>query len=245
MYDYALGGWHNFQIDREVADAVFAVMPSGPAVARSNRAFLRRAVEFCADAGIEQFVDLGSGIPTRGNTHEIAQARNPRARVVYVDNEPVAVAHTRQLLRGDARAEVVQADVRDPSAVLDSEAARRLLDFSRPVAVLAVAVLHYVGAGVEDVLAAYRLRCAPGSRLVVSHTTQDNQPEAAAEVREVLARSGTEVFHRDRAAVERLFAGWRLVEPGVVWTPQWRAQPAEGERPEASETWCGVAELPG
>lgn len=247
MYDYALDGDHNFKIDREVADQVFAVMPSGPAVARSNRAFLRRAVEFCVDEGIDQFLDLGSGIPTRGNTHEIAQARNPDARVVYVDNEPVAAAHTRQLLQGNPNAAMVQADVRDPASVLNAAPTRELLDFSRPVAVLMVAVLHYVSDadGIEDMLAAYRDRCSRGSFLVVSHTTQDHLPDAARELREVLAKSGTEVTHRDHAGVRAVFEGWRLVEPGVVWTPQWRGPlPEPGDPvPAASETWCGVAEL--
>ncbi|MBQ6639891.1 MAG: SAM-dependent methyltransferase [Saccharopolyspora sp.] len=245
MYDYALDGSHNFKIDREVADAVFAVLPTGPAVARANRAFLRRAVEHCTEAGIDQFLDLGSGIPTSGNTHEIAQARNPGARVVYVDNEPVAAAHTSHLLERNDRAAMVRADLRDPAAVLEAEPVRRLLDFTRPVAVLMVAVLHYIGddEGLPDLLAAYRLRCAAGSRLVISHTTQDRKPEVAGALRDVLARAGTEVTHRDRGAVRELFTGWRLLEPGVVWTPQWRAVPAPGERPADSETWCGVAEL--
>ncbi|GAB2674005.1 SAM-dependent methyltransferase [Saccharopolyspora gloriosae] len=247
MYDYALNGDHNFKIDREVADQVFAVMPSGPAVARSNRAFLRRAVEFCVDEGIDQFLDLGSGIPTRGNTHEIAQVRNPDARVVYVDNEPVAAAHTRQLLQGNPNAAMVQADVRDPAAVLAAEPTRELLDFSRPVGVLMVAVLHYVSDadGIEDMLAAYRGQCSRGSFLVVSHTTQDHVPDKARALREVLAKSGTEVTHRDHAGVRAVFDGWRLVEPGVVWTPQWRGPQPEPDdpAPEESETWCGVAEL--
>ncbi|GAA3359389.1 SAM-dependent methyltransferase [Saccharopolyspora gregorii] len=247
MYDYALNGDHNFKIDREVADQVFAVMPSGPAVARANRAFLRRAVEFCVDEGIDQFLDLGSGIPTRGNTHEIAQARNPEARVVYVDDEPVAAAHTRQLLRGNENAAMVQADVRDPGDVLAAEPTRRLLDLDRPVAVLMVAVLHYVSDadGIVEMLRTYREQCTRGSFLVISHTTQDNQPDASRELRELLAASGTEVTHRDRAAVRALFDGWRLVEPGVVWTPQWHGSPPEpgDPAPEESETWCGVAEL--
>ncbi|MFR9728468.1 SAM-dependent methyltransferase [Saccharopolyspora sp. MS10] len=249
MYDYALNGDHNFQIDREVADQVFAVLPSGPAVARANRAFLRRAVEFCVDEGIDQFLDLGSGIPTRGNTHEIAQSRNPAARVVYVDDEPVAAAHTRHLLRGDPLAAMVRADVRDPAAVLGAAPVRDLLDLSRPVAVLAVAVLHYVSAADDParILTAYRERCAAGSHLVVSHTTEDHLPEASRALREVLARSGIEVTHRNRDEVRALFDGWRLVEPGVVWTPQWRAPgPRPGDpAPETSETWCGVARLLG
>ena len=188
VYDYGLGGSHNFAADRDLAERFLAALPSARHVARLNRAFLRRAVHYCMRQGIDQFLDLGSGIPTVGNVHEAAHQLDPRARVVYVDNEPVAVAHTRQLLRGDARAEVVQADVRDPSAVLDSEAARRLLDFSRPVALLAVAALHYLGRD-EDVpglLARYRAELASGSLLAISHTTDEHDPEGSARIRELL-----------------------------------------------------------
>jgi hypothetical protein len=243
MYDYALGGGHNFAIDREIAEEMFRQFPTGRHVALTNRAFLHRAVRYCLDAGMDQFLDLGSGIPTRGNTHEFAQQHNPDARVVYVDNEPVAVAHTRQMLRANPGAAIVHADIRDPDAVLHARETRELIDFGRPVTLLLVAVLHYVGDNLSAIMERYRSVCAPGSMLVISHTTADNQPEAAERLRALLAASATPVTHRSRHEVQELFAGWELVDPGLVWTPQWHPDPADPvePHPEASETWCGVA----
>lgn len=248
MYDYALGGGHNFEVDRELADRVFAIMPSGPHVARTNRGFLRQAVRYCLDQGITQFLDLGSGIPSAGNVHEIALEANPRNRVVYVDNEAVAVAHTRQILSDEPHATIVQADLRTPRDVLGAEQTRRLIDFDQPVAVLMVAVLHYVSVedGIDDIMRVYLDQFVSGSHLAISHTTADNQPESSEGLRELSSESTTPITHRSRDKVAALFDPWELVEPGVVWTPQWHPNPDDAidPHPERSETWAGVARKP-
>jgi SAM-dependent methyltransferase len=250
IYDYALGGAHNFAADRAAADALFAALPEAPLVARSNRAFLQRAVRYCCDQGIRQFVDLGSGIPTVGNVHQIAHQVDPECRVVYVDNEPVAVEHTLEILADVPNAGVVQADMRDAEAVLTAPETRRLIDFDRPVAVMMVAVLHYVSR--EDdaraVVERYRRALVPGSFLVVSHTTEDPRPDVAAAIKKVFDETATPVIHRDRAEVAELFEGLEMVDPGVVWTPQWR--PADDgeplyDAPERSATFAAVGRVPG
>lgn len=250
IYDYSLGGAHNFAADRLAARELFAAYPDAPLVGRANRAFLQRAVRFCQEEGISQFLDLGSGIPTVGNVHEAAQKLDPDCRVVYVDNEPVAVAHTLQLLESVPGTAVVQADIRDVSAVLGASQTRELLDFSQPVALMMVAVLHYVSPH-EDVSALvnrYTAALAPGSLLVISHTTEDPRPEVAAAIRAVFNKTPTPVTHRNREEVTALFNGLELVEPGVVWTPQWRPEdPSEPlfAAPQRSATFAGVARIPG
>jgi hypothetical protein len=251
IYDYALGGAHNFAADRAAADALFRAMPEGQGqlVARSNRAFLQRAVRYCCAQGVAQFLDLGSGIPTVGNVHEVAQQVDPASRVVYVDNEPIAVEHTLDLLGGAPNAAVVQADLRDPDAVLGAPETRRLLDFDRPVAVMMVAVLHYVSVDddVAGIVRRYVSALAPGSFFVVSHTTEDPRPEVAAAIKAVFDATATPVTHRTREEVAALFDGLELVEPGVVWTPQWRPTD-DGEplhdHPEWSVTFAAVGRVP-
>jgi hypothetical protein len=250
IYDYALGGAHNFAADRAAADALFRALPEAPLVARSNRAFLQRAVRYLCEQGITQFLDLGSGIPTVGNVHEIAQHLNPETRVVYVDNEPIAVEHTIELLADLPYAEIVQADMRDPDAVLKDPMTRRMIDFDRPVAVMMVAVLHYVSADddVAQIVGRYRDALPPGSFVVVSHTTEDPRPEVAAAIKAVFDATATPVTHRSREEVAALFEGLELVEPGVVWTPQWRpADDAEPlyANPEWSATFAAVGRVPG
>jgi SAM-dependent methyltransferase len=244
IYDYDLGGEHNFAADRAASEEIQrTVAPTGPFIARANRAFLQRAVRFCLDRGIDQFLDLGSGIPTVGNVHEIARSRDPRARVVYVDVEPVAVAHTRHLLASDDGAGIVQADVRDPDAVLGAAETGRLLDFSRPVALLTVAVLHYITQQEQDGMHRYRDVLAPGSAVVISTLTADEREEEAARVERFFAENtATQVTFRTRDEVRALFDGTELVPPGVVWTPQWRPDPADpnGWEPHRAGCWAGV-----
>lgn len=243
MYDYALGGHHNTAVDRKAANESYRMVPNAVHVAMSNRHFLRRVVRMCTDRGIDQFLDLGSGIPTVGNVHEVAHRNAPSSRVAYVDLEPVAVSHTRNILREDSRVLMVQADIRDPERVLREAA--ELLDFSRPVALLMVAVLHYVSHDDEPLgmLARYRAALPSGSVLAISHTTDERDPEGSRRLRELLADTETPITHRGRTEVEELFTGTVLVEPGVVWTPQWRPEDDEDtERdPADSETWCGAA----
>jgi SAM-dependent methyltransferase len=226
VYDVLLGGASNFAADREAAAKM---LPTAGHTARVNRSFLRRAVRFLVDEGIDQFLDLGSGIPTVGNVHEIAQRHRPGSRVVYVDNEPVAVHHARQLLAGNRDATMVAADLRRPELVLDNPEVTRLLDFDRPMALLFMAVFHFVpdsdNPGV--VIDRYLDQLAPGSYVGLSHYTSDTyDPEQLA----TAARAGatyqqgtrTPVVPRSRAEVAALLHRVTLVEPGLVPAPQWR-----------------------
>jgi SAM-dependent methyltransferase len=251
IYDYALGGAHNFAADRAAADALFEALPEGDAwmVARANRSFLQRAVRYCCAQGIRQFLDLGSGIPTVGNVHEIAHQVDPACRVVYVDNDPVSVATTRHLLEGVPNTAIVDADIRKPEAVLGAAETRRLLDFSRPAAVMMCAVLHYVSFqdNAPAIVNRYKSALAPGSFVVVSHTTDDPRPEVAAAIKRVFDETATPVTHRNREQVAEFFDGLELVEPGVVWTPQWHPEDQSGpgyDYPERSATFAAVGRVP-
>ncbi|GAA3387648.1 SAM-dependent methyltransferase [Cryptosporangium minutisporangium] len=228
MYDYFLGGSHNFAADRAAADGLLAVAPDARSNARENRAFLRRVVGYLLDQGVRQFLDLGSGIPTAGNVHEIAHARDPQARVVYVDVEPIAVETSRRLLAGNPCAEVVHADLRNPAAVRDLAT---LLDPAEPIAVLAISVLHFVpeSDAPADVLGAYLKPLVDGSYLALSHVVVDAVPPAETEDGlAVYARTATPVTLRDSAQVTAFFHGHPLVEPGLVPVSRWRAE-AEAE----------------
>ncbi|GAA2779485.1 SAM-dependent methyltransferase [Saccharopolyspora taberi] len=246
IYDYGLGGHHNFQADREQFEKLLEVDPDARLVVSSNRAFLRRAVQYCLRQGITQFLDLGSGIPTVGNVHEAAHQLNPSARVVYVDNEPVAVAHTRRLLRENPNAAIVQADLRDPEAIFEAPETRRLLDLSQPVALMMVAVLHWVpDAGVAELLERYRSRLAPGSFLAISHLTSEHLPEQMHDVEEVFAETSEPVTYRPRSQADALFEGFELVPPGVVYTSEWRSEPHEVVHPpERTKIWAAVGRKP-
>ena len=221
VYDYYLGGSHNFAADREFAREVLAVMPDMPRVAQENRAFLRRAVRHLCEAGIDQFLDLGSGIPTVGSVHEVAAG----ARIVYVDHDPVAVTHSRTLLAGQDRVAVAAADLRDPDSVLAHPVVRATLDPARPIAVLLVSVLHFVPDDQDPAgfIARYLRDLAPGSHLVVSHATAQSRPGAAdAQALYNRSRSPQGMRMRSAAEVEALFGDVRLLEPGVVRIPHWR-----------------------
>ncbi|PRW64564.1 SAM-dependent methyltransferase [Actinopolyspora mortivallis] len=225
MYDYYLGGSTNFAADREAAEAGAAAMPHARQYARANRAFLQRAVTHLAELGMDQFLDLGSGIPTVGNVHEIARGVNPHARVAYVDHDPVAVAHAQRLLGEHPEVTITLGDIRDPRTVLNAAGVAGLLDFTRPVGLLAVAVLPFVPDQTEarEVLAAYRAACVPGSYLVLSHISAlsaTRQQVAAAE--EVMARTPTPVRWRPPEEIAELLEGVEPVEPGLVPLPRWR-----------------------
>ena len=232
VYDYYLGGSHNFESDRAFGRRVVDVYPALPIVLRENRAFLRRVVRHLAGAGVEQFLDLGSGIPTVGNVHEVAHAVNPAARIMYVDHDPVAVTHGRELLSGDPRTPVVAAD-------------RDGLDLRRPVAVLALMVLHFVPdeRRPAEVMAHYLRDVAPGSHLVISHTRLDGVPEAVAGQRLYARERSLEPMHpRTAAEVMALFGGLTLLPPGVVAAPAWRPDPAEAvEVPDDYPVLAGMA----
>ncbi|MDA3642761.1 SAM-dependent methyltransferase [Saccharopolyspora indica] len=226
MYDYLLGGSANFAIDRETAERALEFAPTERDYCYINRGFLGRTVRFLTtEAGIDQFIDLGSGVPTVGNVHEIAHAHNPEARVAYVDWEAVACHHARHLLGGDERVTVTEADVCDPDSVLNAPGVAGLLDFSRPVAVLAFGILDIIPSpDGASLVAHYRDACVPGSALAVSNNAQlSRTDEEIAELRALLAETSTPQMHiRNADEVAALFPGYTLVEPGVVPAAYWR-----------------------
>jgi len=227
MYDYFLGGFHNFAIDRATAERVRAIYPDVARVMAVNRAFLRRAVRFLLAQGIDQFLDLGAGIATVGSVHEIVQGINPDAHVVYVDSDPVAVEHTRALLGDTFTVTVVEADARDVPGILTHPDVHRLLDFSRPVGVLIIALLHFI---VDDdeaygLVRALRDALAPGSYLAIAHATTDDVPEEAArQLAQLYSGTTNPGRGRSRNEIKAFFAGLTLVEPGVVLAPLWRPE---------------------
>ncbi|MBS2965857.1 SAM-dependent methyltransferase [Actinocrinis puniceicyclus] len=229
MYDYYLGGSHNFAADRQLAEQALRAWPDAQHLVRANRAFLRRAVSFLAHR-VDQFLDLGAGIPTVGAVHEVAREKNPRARTVYVDCDQVAVAHSRRILAAVPGAGVVHADLRDSAAVLAAVETAGLLDLRRPVAVLMFAVLPFVPD--EDdpagIVAAYRDATAPGSYLALSHGTDDYRPQNARAVGEVYTRASHTMTLRSRTQIAALLDGYELVEPGLVDLTCWRPEPDGG-----------------
>ncbi|MEU4765721.1 SAM-dependent methyltransferase [Actinosynnema sp. NPDC023794] len=225
-YDYLLGGAHNFAVDRELAVQVERIMPDARSAARVNRAFLGRAVRHMIGQGITQFLDIGSGIPTVANVHEVAQAVDPECRVVYVDKDPIAVAHSELMLAENDRAAVVHADMRAPRAILDHPETRGLLDFDRPVGLLVLMMLHWVPDEADPwgLMATYREALAPGSHLAITHVTADNQDEGLSDVTDLIkdSRSADQLNERPHEQVLALFGDFELVEPGLVGCAAWR-----------------------
>jgi hypothetical protein len=240
VYDYLLGGAANFEVDRVFAEQLLEMMPQARSAARLNRAFLRRAVRFCAEAGITQFLDIGSGVPTAGNVHEIA----PDATVLYVDNEPVAVTHSELLLRDNPNASVMLGDLTDPEPVLANPA----IDFTRPVALLMLAVLHFIPdeGGPREAVARYVSALAPGSYLVLSHGIERTSMPGSQNVDRLYETSANPGVRRTAADVATFFDGLELVEPGLVWTPQWRPETPDDviSDPESALVMAGVARKP-
>jgi hypothetical protein len=234
VYDYLLGGGHNFAADRAVGDVVLRVQPQGREIAGSNRAFLNRAVRFLVDQGITQFLDLGSGIPTVGNVHEVAQRADPASRVVYVDYDPVAVAHSQLMLRGNENATVIDADLTQPDQVLGSPELRRFIDFDEPVGLLTVAVFHFVPDDKQpaEIIAKYRSVLPAGSFVALSHLTADQMPGESDAVVEAMRNSRDPMYFRRYDEVVALFDGLELVPPGVVTASQWRAEQGDGNPQE-------------
>jgi S-adenosyl methyltransferase len=224
VYDYYLGGSHNFAVDRRMARRAIELWPELPLIMQANRAFLRRAVRYLVRQGITQFLDIGSGIPTEGNVHEVAQAVSPEVRVVYVDLDPVAVAHSRAILSGNQRADIVQADLRDVGAILDDPRARRLIDPTQPIGVLMVAILHFVSdeADPAGIITQYRKMMAPGSYLAVTHASQVGRPDQIGPIIELYRRASNPLTMRSRLEIEALLGGFDLVSPGLMFLPLWR-----------------------
>lgn len=239
MYDYYLGGSHNFEVDRVAARKVLDAWPDLPVILRANRAFMRRAVRHAAALGIVQFLDIGSGIPTFGNVHEVARAASPEARVVYVDHDPVAVAHGQALAADDERTAVVQADMREPRDVLEAPEVVALLDLEQPVALMMVALLHFVEDKDEPgkIVAWYRDALAPGSCLIVTHATYDGRLEESDEAEEVYKRMGNPLTMRPYSEVAAFFDGFRIVDPGLVFLDQWRPESTDAAGDHGGPGW--------
>ena len=226
IYDALLGGKDNYAADREAAEELLKAVPGAMAAARENRAFLGRAVRFLAgEAGIRQFLDIGTGLPTLGNVHEIAQAANPAARVVYADYDPVVLLHANVLLAKAVTVAAVNADLRYPRDLLTSPAVRALIDFDEPVAVLLVAVLHFLEDSDDPwkIVDCIKDHMAPGSYLVVSHVTGDDlPPDARQQAREVYENASAPGVTRAYDDIARFFDGLVMLAPGLVNVPTWR-----------------------
>ncbi|MEA5358350.1 SAM-dependent methyltransferase [Amycolatopsis sp., V23-08] len=245
VYDYLIGGKLNYAIDRMFADKILAVRPESKDLALMNRKWLRRAVRFGAEQGIRQFLDIGSGMPTVGHVHEVVQAIDPKSRVVYVDNEPVAVAHSEIVLQDVENAVMVQADAEYPERVLEHDTTEMMLDFDQPVMLIMAAFVHFIPDERDPagLVAAYRDALAPGSYLAMSSGTFEGQGEEVRRAAELYQKNGTNVVARSRDELQALLGGFELVEPGIVFTPQWRPDdPGEvGEHPELASQLALVA----
>ena len=246
IYNALLGGKDNYAPDREAVRQILKAAPEAKDSARANRAFLQRAVRFLVDeTGIRQIIDIGTGIPSAGNVHQVAAEMAPDARVVYVDNDPIVHVHANALLTGTGTTGVVLADLRDPGAILAAPGVRALIDFGQPVALMLVAITHFL-TDAEDpaaIIGVFRDTLPAGSYLALSHATDDLQPGAARDVAAVYNQATSSVTLRSHAQVAALFTGWNLVEPGLVQVPLWRP---DGKRPrprELAKAWIygGVA----
>jgi S-adenosyl methyltransferase len=247
IYDALLGGKDHFPADRAAAHAILNIAPQARRGAKQNRAFLQRAVRFLArEAGIRQFLDIGTGLPTQGNVHEVAQAVAADARVVYVDHDLVVHVHANALLADNTSTVAVLADLREPEAILGHPEVRRLLDFTRPVAVLLVAVLHFLTDAEDPAGIVARLRDAmvPGSYLVLSHATGDFHPQVGAKVAEVYQQASAPLVLRSRSQIERFFDGFDLVAPGLVEPAAWRPDQQGQGRGSAGGFYSGVGRKP-
>ena len=247
VYDYWLGGKDNFAADREAAERVLAVSPGLRWRIQANRRFLARAVRYLAeDAGIRQFLDIGTGIPSANNTHQVAQKVAPDARIVYVDNDPIVLSHARALLTSGPRGETqyVHGDAREPGPIIES--ASETLDFSQPVALMLIGVLHLIQDS-EDPwgLVAWLMAQLPaGSYLAISHPAIDIAPGQAEAQRRYNERVSTPQTLRDRDQVARFFEGLELVEPGLVYVHTWRPGEFDTAPEDATSAWGGVARKP-
>jgi SAM-dependent methyltransferase len=232
VYDYFLGGAHNFEVDRQLAEQIAATSPAVAATARANRHFLRRAVQFLAAQGVQQFLDIGSGIPTVGNVHEIAHAVAPGTRVVYVDIDPIAVAQSRSILRDNPDTAVLCVDLRDPQKLLVEAGATGLIDLDEPLALLLAGVVHFVADADEpgELIAQLRDAVAPGSYLLISHATGDGQPPEVLEAGRMTGRA-SHISLRTHAEITAFFGPFALVEPGLVPVSEWRPDPADEPDP--------------
>jgi S-adenosyl methyltransferase len=252
MYDYFLGGYHHFPADRDAAEAVIAQIPDIRLMARANRDFLGRAVRWLIGHGVYQFLDIGSGIPTEGNVHDIAHGAAPQARVVYVDIDPVAVAESLELLDGNPHATAICGDLRDPPAILNHRAVRDLLRFAQPIGLLMAAVLHFVpdDAQAHASVSQFVSALPTGSYLVVSHAAMESVSDTVEKVAQVYQqKTATPGKPRTHEQTATFLTGLCVVEPGVVWLPQWHPDPDRpppapliGD-PHRSGAWAGIGKI--
>jgi SAM-dependent methyltransferase len=243
MYDYMLGGKDNFAADRAAAAKLMELVPESQKIVRDNRDFLVRSVQFLAGSGISQFIDLGTGIPTSPNVHEIARTAIPGARVAYVDHDAVVLAHSRALLTTDDGVIAVRADFRDPGEVLSDPGLARLIDFGQPVAVLFLSVLHFIGDDEDPhgIVAGFRDRLAPGGYLVISAITSEGMDQATADGASELYQSAqTPAVARSREQFMEFFTGCEMVEPGLVNVVDWRPGPGTDTTPSRVHMLAGI-----
>jgi hypothetical protein len=241
MYDYYLGGKDNFQVDRDTVHRMLVPLAEIRQAAQENRAFLRRAVRYMARQGIRQFLDIGSGLPTQQNTHEVAHEITPNARVVYIDNDPVVQAFGRALLATDDNTTVASADMHRPADVLDHPETRKLIDFNEPVGVLMIAMVHFLTDEERpSVMAHLRDALAPGSFLTTTHITKDGKsPDVVTRIESIYANTPSPGYFRDHAEIARFFDGFDLIDPGLVTLDRWRPDPQD-PAPEATGWWYGA-----
>ena len=231
MYDYYLGGTTNFPADREAVGQVMSIFPSVLVTARVNRAFVRRSTRFLAEQGMRQFLDIGTGIPTSPNLHEVAQSVAPGARIVYTDNDPIVLAHAQALLHSHeaGRTAYVAGDVTDPDSILNAPGLHETLDLDRPVALSLNALLHFVpdDLGAYEIVEKLKAALPPGSTLTITHATADFDPEGVARLAEIYQAAGTAGQARSRAEFSHFFDGWDLVDPGITPSHLWRPDDAQ------------------
>ncbi|MEV4343692.1 SAM-dependent methyltransferase [Actinoplanes sp. NPDC049596] len=248
IYDYWLGGKDNFAVDRAVGEAMIKAIPSMRYMAGENRKFVHRvARDLVEKEGIRQFLDIGTGIPTRPNLHEVAQQIIPEARVVYVDNDPIVLVHARALMIStrEGRSEYISADIRDPGSILDDKTLRDTLSFDEPIGLTMIAILMLI-ADQDDpwtAVAALRDAMPSGSCLAITHPTADFDPGPVAQAVAAATNAGMTLVARTREAVERLFGDWELLDPGLVPVPSWRPDEPVAN-PESVYYWAGVARKP-
>lgn len=254
LYDYYLGGKNNFEVDRTAAERLKAQVPETVDVAWANRGFHQRAARWIAERGVRQFIDIGSGLPTQGNTHEVVQAVAPNARVVYVDQDPMVAIHSKALLTAEGNTTVLTADLRLPDRILDAPEVRETIDFSKPAGLLMTAVLHFVPDASDPwgIVRRYVDVLAPGSYLALSHGTLDKiPPRSVNALYEVYSRASEQIYLRSRADVERFFEGLELVppypgsDPVVTYVGEWGAEDlALADSDGSRMSYSGVARRP-
>ncbi len=247
MYDYYLGGKDNYAADREAARLVLGGAPDVPLAALENREFLKRAIRYlAAERGISQFVDIGPGLPTQGNVHQLARQHNPGAQVAYADNDPGVLTHARELLRGVPDVTIIPGDLREPDRILADPDLATLIDFSHPVALFMTLVLHFVPPDDDPygLVARFRDALCPGSFLVLSHVTGDDREPAMLTGVGAYENANAPLILRTRGQIQEFFNGFDLIEPGVVFLSQWR--PAGEYHAQGGTRWayCGVGEKP-